>query len=103
MAATSKPDGYTFSQIPDATYRVPLMRKSPWDPERDFTYIIGLYAYAFGPIVPADSPFKTQRTRRSSDDAAWCSLTPTSMNIAAAPASHRASSPPGMAGVGVEG
>lgn len=59
MAATAKPDGYTFAQMPDAVYRVPLMQKSPWDPEKDFTYIIGLYAYAFGLIVPADSPFKT--------------------------------------------
>jgi tripartite-type tricarboxylate transporter receptor subunit TctC len=59
MAATAKPDGYTFAQMPDATYRIPLMQKSPWDPEKDFTYIIGLYAYAFGLIVPADSPFKT--------------------------------------------
>lgn len=59
MAATAKPDGYTFAQMPDAVYRVPLMQKSPWDPEKDFTYIIGLYAYAFGLIVPASSPFKT--------------------------------------------
>ena len=59
MAATAKPDGYTFAQMPDAVYRVPLMQKSPWDPEKDFTYIIGLYAYAFGLIVPADSQFKT--------------------------------------------
>lgn len=59
MAATAKPDGYTFAQMPDATYRVPLMQKSPWDPEKDFTYIIGLYAYAFGLVVPGDSPFKT--------------------------------------------
>lgn len=59
MAATAKPDGYTFAQMPDATYRVPLMQKSPWDPEKDFTYIVGLYAYAFGLIVPASSPFKT--------------------------------------------
>jgi tripartite-type tricarboxylate transporter receptor subunit TctC len=59
MAATAKPDGYTFAQMPDATYRVPLMQKSPWDPEKDFTYIIGLYAYAFGLVVPADAPFKT--------------------------------------------
>jgi tripartite-type tricarboxylate transporter receptor subunit TctC len=59
MAATAKPDGYTFAQMPDATYRVPLMQKSPWDPEKDFTYIIGLYAYAFGLVVPADSQFKT--------------------------------------------
>jgi tripartite-type tricarboxylate transporter receptor subunit TctC len=59
MAATSKADGYTFAQMPDATYRVPLMRKSPWDPEKDFTYIIGLYAYAFGLVVPADAPFKS--------------------------------------------
>jgi tripartite-type tricarboxylate transporter receptor subunit TctC len=59
MAATAKPDGYTFAQMPDATYRVPLMQKSPWDPEKDFTYIVGLYAYAFGLVVPADAPFKT--------------------------------------------
>ncbi|WP_252407039.1 tripartite tricarboxylate transporter substrate-binding protein, partial [Escherichia coli] len=48
-----------IAQMPDAVYRVPLMQKSPWDPEKDFTYIVGLYAYAFGLIVPASSPFKT--------------------------------------------
>jgi tripartite-type tricarboxylate transporter receptor subunit TctC len=38
---------------------VSLMQKSPWDPEKDFTYIIGLYSYAFGLVVPGDSQFKS--------------------------------------------
>lgn len=59
MALSAKPDGYTFAQIPDAVYRIPLMQQSVWNAETDFTYIIGIYAYAYGLIVPAGSPFKS--------------------------------------------
>lgn len=59
MALSAKPDGYTFAQIPDAVYRLPLMQQSVWNAETDFTYIIGIYAYAYGLIVPSKSPFKT--------------------------------------------
>ena len=58
MAAISKPDGYTISQMPDAVYRVQIMQKTTYDSQSDFTYIIALSGYAFGVTVPADSPFK---------------------------------------------
>src|SRR5512139_1629774 len=35
MAATSKPDGYTVSQIPISVFRYPHMMKVSWDPLKD--------------------------------------------------------------------
>jgi tripartite-type tricarboxylate transporter receptor subunit TctC len=58
MAATAKPDGYTVCQLPDSVYRMYLMQKTTYQPLEDFTYIISLSGYAYGLIVPADSPFK---------------------------------------------
>jgi tripartite-type tricarboxylate transporter receptor subunit TctC len=59
MAATAKPDGYTISQIPITSLRLPLMQKTTWDPEKDFTYIVHLTGYAFAVFAGADTPFKT--------------------------------------------
>jgi len=59
MAASSKPDGYTVSQIPITVFRAPFMRKTNYDPATDFTYIIGLTGYTFGIVVKADAPWKT--------------------------------------------
>jgi tripartite-type tricarboxylate transporter receptor subunit TctC len=59
MAATAKPDGYTISQIPVTSLRLPLMQKTTWDPEKDFTYIVHLTGYAFAAFAGADTPFKT--------------------------------------------
>lgn len=59
MAATAKPDGYTISQMPDAVYRVQITQKTTYDSQSDFTYIVALTGYAYGVIVPMDSPFKT--------------------------------------------
>jgi tripartite-type tricarboxylate transporter receptor subunit TctC len=59
MAASAKPDGYTISQIPITTVRLPLMQKTSFDTLRDFTYIAHLTGYVFGVTVKADSPFKT--------------------------------------------
>ena len=59
MAATSKPDGYTVSQIPITIFRLPYMMKVTWDPLKDFTYIIHLTGYTFGVVVKADAPWKT--------------------------------------------
>ncbi len=58
MAATSKPDGYTISQMPIPVFRVPVMQKATYDPVKDFTYIIQLGGYTLGGVVPASSPFK---------------------------------------------
>jgi tripartite-type tricarboxylate transporter receptor subunit TctC len=59
MAAASKPDGYTISQIPITVFRLPLMQDVSWNPEKDFSYIIHLTGYTFGVTTHADSQFKT--------------------------------------------
>ena len=59
MALTAKPDGYTIAQYPMGTLRVPHMQKVPWDPLKDFTFIIGVSGYTFGFTVRSDSPYKT--------------------------------------------
>ena len=59
MAATAKPDGYTIAQIPVTVFRMPLMQKTTWDAEKDFTYIVHLTGYTFGVTTSADSQFKT--------------------------------------------
>src|SRR6266568_4933391 len=59
MARTTRPDGYTLSQLPISAFRLPHIQKVSWDPLGDFTYIIGLTGYTFGVVVKSDSPFKT--------------------------------------------
>jgi tripartite-type tricarboxylate transporter receptor subunit TctC len=59
MAAGAKPDGYTISQMPISTVRVPLMQKTSFDTLKDFTYIVQVTGYTFGVTTKADSPFKT--------------------------------------------
>ena len=59
MAMTAKPDGYTLAQLPMGMLRMPHMQKTPWDPLKDFTYILGVSGYTFGFTVRADSPYKT--------------------------------------------
>jgi tripartite-type tricarboxylate transporter receptor subunit TctC len=59
MAATSKPDGYTISQMVLPVVRVSLMQKVSYDPIKDFSYIANLTAYTFGIVIKAESPHKT--------------------------------------------
>ncbi|KAF0104590.1 MAG: hypothetical protein FD144_1119 [Rhodospirillaceae bacterium] len=59
MAAAAKPDGYTIAQIPVTLFRLPHMQKTPYDPMKDFTWILHTSGYTFGVVVRADSPFKT--------------------------------------------
>jgi tripartite-type tricarboxylate transporter receptor subunit TctC len=61
MAANAKPDGYTIAQIPITVFRYPFLRKTTFDPTKDFTYIIGLTGYTFGVVVRKDAPWKTFR------------------------------------------
>jgi tripartite-type tricarboxylate transporter receptor subunit TctC len=56
---TSAPDGYTVAQIPLGVFRLPYTTKINWDPVKDITYVLNVTGYAFGLVVPADSPFKT--------------------------------------------
>ena len=55
-----KPDGTTLSQMPVSVFRYPVMaQRPPFDPLKDFTYIIHLTGYLFGVVVREESPWKT--------------------------------------------
>ena len=58
LLQTSAADGYTLAQIPLGVFRLPYTTKMTWDPIKDINYVINVTGYAFGIIVPADSPIK---------------------------------------------
>lgn len=55
---TAPADGYTVGQIPLGVFRLGYTTKINWDPVKDISYIINVTGYAFGIVVPADSPIK---------------------------------------------
>ena len=55
---TSPPDGYTIGQIPLGVFRLGYTTKINWDPVKDISYVINVTGYAFGIVVPTDSPIK---------------------------------------------
>lgn len=55
---TSAADGYTLAQIPLGVFRLPYTTKINWDPIKDISYVLNVTGYAFGVVVPADSPIK---------------------------------------------
>lgn len=57
--ASAKPDGHTVALLPLATFRMPLMQKTAFDPLRDIAYVAGLGGFVFGLAVPADAPYRT--------------------------------------------
>lgn len=56
---TSAADGYTVAQIPLGVFRLPYTTKINWDPIKDISYVLNVTGYAFGLVVPIDSPLKT--------------------------------------------
>jgi tripartite-type tricarboxylate transporter receptor subunit TctC len=56
---TAQPDGYTLSQATNAVYRQPFIIKTAYDPQKDFTYIIGISGFSFGLAVRSDSGWKS--------------------------------------------
>ena len=56
---SSAPDGYTLAQIPLGVFRLPYTTKINWDPIKDISYVLNVTGYAFGLVVPAESPLKT--------------------------------------------
>ena len=56
---SAPPDGYTLAQIPLGVFRLPYTTKINWDPVKDISYVLNVTGYAFGIVVPADSPLKT--------------------------------------------
>ena len=55
---TAPPDGYTLAQMPLGVFRLPYTTRINWDPVKDINYVINVTGYAFGIVVPADSPLK---------------------------------------------
>ena len=56
---TSMADGYTLAQIPLGVFRLPYTTKINWDPVKDISYVLNVTGYAFGLVVPRDSPLRT--------------------------------------------
>ncbi len=59
LLQTSQADGYTLAQIPLGVFRLPYTTKINWDPVKDVSYVLNVTGYAFGIVVPADSPLTT--------------------------------------------
>lgn len=55
----AKPDGYTIAQSHNAVLRQPFIAPTPYDPVKDFTYIIGVSDNPFGLVVREDREWKT--------------------------------------------
>ena len=55
-----KPDGYTIYNAPTANFcRIPHLQAVPYDPLKDFTFIMQYGLYQYGIVVSADAPWKT--------------------------------------------
>jgi tripartite-type tricarboxylate transporter receptor subunit TctC len=67
----ARPDGHTLAQIPLGVFRLPYTQKITWDPLKDLSYILGITGYAFGLVVPADSPIRSW-----ADFVAWARANP---------------------------
>jgi tripartite-type tricarboxylate transporter receptor subunit TctC len=59
MAATSRPDGYTVSAIFSTLVLVSQMNKVPYDPFKDFTYIVQVARFPLGIAIKSDSKITT--------------------------------------------
>ncbi len=59
LIQNAPPDGHLLAAMTVNSLRYPYYQKTPYDPLKDFTYIIGLSNFTFGVAVNADSPYKT--------------------------------------------
>jgi tripartite-type tricarboxylate transporter receptor subunit TctC len=55
----ARPDGYTLAQSHNGVLRQPFLAPTPYDPLKDFTYIIGVSDNPFGLVVREDRPWNT--------------------------------------------
>ena len=56
--AQAKPDGYTLAQSHNGVLRQPFIAPTPYDPLKDFTYLIGVSDNPFALVVREDSAWK---------------------------------------------
>jgi tripartite-type tricarboxylate transporter receptor subunit TctC len=60
LVGGTRPDGYTLAQMPVSVFRYPQMvAKPPFDPTKDFSWILQLTGYLFGVVVRADAPWQS--------------------------------------------
>jgi tripartite-type tricarboxylate transporter receptor subunit TctC len=59
LATMTESDGYTIAVMHNSVIRQPLLMKTPWDPLKDFSYLIGLAGLSTGIVVAADAKWKT--------------------------------------------
>jgi tripartite-type tricarboxylate transporter receptor subunit TctC len=59
MAQSAASDGYVVALVAANILRLPHLQKTPYDPLKDFTYIMGLTNYRYGIVVRADAKWKT--------------------------------------------
>ncbi len=57
---SDKPDGYAIYNAPTANFcRIPHLQAVPYEPLKDFTFIMQFGIYQYGIVVRADSPWKS--------------------------------------------
>ncbi len=62
MVADAKPDGYTLGVIMTSNIAwAPVLQKVPYDPRKDFTYVMLFGSYTMMLSAKADAPFKTAK------------------------------------------
>jgi tripartite-type tricarboxylate transporter receptor subunit TctC len=59
IAQSAAPDGHVIAMVAANIFRMPHLQKTPYDPVKDFTYIMGLTNYRYGIVVRADAKWKT--------------------------------------------
>jgi tripartite-type tricarboxylate transporter receptor subunit TctC len=59
LATMTEADGHTLALMHNSVIRQPLLMKTPWDPLKDFTYLIGLAGLSTAISVAADSKWQT--------------------------------------------
>jgi tripartite-type tricarboxylate transporter receptor subunit TctC len=59
LATMTEADGHTLALMHNSVIRQPLLMKTPWDPLKDFTYLIGLAGLSTAISVAADAKWQT--------------------------------------------
>jgi tripartite-type tricarboxylate transporter receptor subunit TctC len=59
LATMTESDGYTIAVMHNSVIRQPLLMKTPWDPLKDFSYLLGLADLSTGISVAADAKWQT--------------------------------------------
>lgn len=59
LATMTEADGYTLAVMHNSVIRQPLLMKTPWDPIKDFSYLIGLADLSTGVSVAVDAKWQS--------------------------------------------